>query len=296
MKRVLWLLTGILLAGVAVWYIVKPHDYRVNMKAPALAGTVEQSFFTWAETLDSNQVSRKDERLLQHFKVGEQSYQFEWVLTEGQDRETDISVFISGNGTTIKDRLDILFSESQLVKDSKAVLSDYLDFLENHLSRFKVALAGQDTLPAKYCACVTTETSQQGKAFGMMKNYPLLSGVLGTSSVPLDGRPFLTIKEWDRDRNHLVYDFCYPVKRSDSLPSHPEIFYREFPSIPALKAIYNGNYITSDRAWYHLLKEAESRGIPNPGLPVEIFFNNPNMGGNELQWTAEIYLPLEKKE
>jgi hypothetical protein len=29
--------------------------------------------------------------------------------------------------------------------------------------------------------------------------------------------------------------------------------------------------------------------------PVEVFYNNPNMGGNALTWKAEIYLPLKEE-
>jgi len=61
-----------------------------------------------------------------------------------------------------------------------------------------------------------------------------------------------------------------------------------------LKAIYNGNYITSDRAWYALLDYAAKNGIAVTGLPIEIFNNNPNMGTNELEWETEIFMPLKE--
>ena len=64
----------------------------------------------------------------------------------------------------------------------------------------------------------------------------------------------------------------------------------------ALKAIYHGNYITSDRAWYALMDYAEKNGIEVVPEPVEVFFNNPNMGGDALNWTAEIYLPIREEE
>ena len=57
--------------------------------------------------------------------------------------------------------------------------------------------------------------------------------------------------------------------------------------------IYNGNYITSDRAWYELLDDAERKNIEVHQTPVEVFYNNPNYGGDELNWKAEIYMPLK---
>lgn len=291
-----WLLIGLGIIFIAIlgWYYLKPYDYQVNLTVPAIPGTVEQSLLTWSETQDSSTVSILNGSLQQRFKVGERTYIYSWEL-KGTNDNTDISVFVHDPQYTFKDRLALLFEESRLESDSKSVVKDYLSFLQAHLSRFRVRIVGADSLPAKFCACVETKTSQRGKAWGMMKNYPLLNGVLGDAGVELDGRPFLQIREWNKIGQQLVYDFCYPIKKQDSLPQHPEIYYREFEQQAALKAVYNGNYITSDRAWYHLLREAREQGLPNTGLPVEVFFNNPNMGGNELQWTAEIYLPLEKR-
>jgi effector-binding domain-containing protein len=79
------------------------------------------------------------------------------------------------------------------------------------------------------------------------------------------------------------------------LPGHPDLNYKQIPATRALKAIYNGNYITSDRAWYTLLDYAEKMKEEVTPLPLEVFHNNPNMGGNELQWKAEIYMPLKEK-
>ena len=67
-------------------------------------------------------------------------------------------------------------------------------------------------------------------------------------------------------------------------------------SVKALKATYNGNYITSDRAWYALLEHAERNAIKVSETPIEVFYNNPNFGGDELQWNAEIFMPLIDQE
>ena len=63
-----------------------------------------------------------------------------------------------------------------------------------------------------------------------------------------------------------------------------------------MKAEFNGNYIFSDRAWYELRDYAEKKGLKVTDKPLEIFFNNPNMGGDELQWKADIYMPLAEDD
>ena len=77
-----------------------------------------------------------------------------------------------------------------------------------------------------------------------------------------------------------------------SLPFIEEIRYLEVPPRKALMAEYNGNYITSDRAWYALLDYAEKNKLGVTGLPLEVFYNNPTLGGDALRWKAEIYIPL----
>ena len=95
------------------------------------------------------------------------------------------------------------------------------------------------------------------------------------------------------ENDSIQYNFCFPIIKGDSLPTHELIKYKQYQSEKAIKAIYNGNYVTSDRAWYALLDYAERENIEVHKTPVEFFFNNPNYGGNELQWKAEIYMPIK---
>ena len=105
------------------------------------------------------------------------------------------------------------------------------------------------------------------------------------------------LKEGERcEKDSINYNFCFPIIKSDSLPKHHLISYKQQESVKALKATYNGNYITSDRAWYALLEHAERNAIKVSETPIEVFYNNPNFGGDELQWNAEIFMPLIDQE
>ena len=126
-----------------------------------------------------------------------------------------------------------------------------------------------------------------------MQNYSLLSTHMVENDIGLNGKPFIEIMDWDMEKDSIHYNFCYPIIKTDSLPSHKLIKYKQFNGKKALKAIYNGNYITSDRAWYALIDYANKENIEIEYRPVEIFYNNPNMGGNELSWKAEIFLPIK---
>ena len=52
--------------------------------------------------------------------------------------------------------------------------------------------------------------------------------------------------------------------------------------------------MTSDRAWYAIKNYAKNNAIEVLDTPIEVFLNNPNMGGNELDWTTHVYLPIKQ--
>ena len=70
--------------------------------------------------------------------------------------------------------------------------------------------------------------------------------------------------------------------------------HKQYNGVKAIKATYNGNYITSDRAWYALLDYAEKNDILIDKKPLEVFYSNPNFGGDELLWEAEIFMPIKE--
>ena len=181
-------------------------------------------------------------------------------------------------------------------KRTISTVKDFHEKLNEHISKFRVKIIGKNELRSTYCAYVTIKTSQFGKAQGMMNDFPLLNTILADNGIKLNGRPFLEVTEWDKETDSIQFDFCYPIIKSDSLPVHPDLKYKQFNSRNALMAIYNGNYITSDRAWYALLDYARKNNIDITELPVEVFHNNPNMGGDALSWKTEVYMPLKNAD
>lgn len=171
-------------------------------------------------------------------------------------------------------------------------LTDYLTLLNDQLKNTKIELLGTSTITATYCAYIPIKGKQLEKAKGMMQNYSLLSTLFVDQNVQLNGSPFIEVIEWDRSNDSLHYNFCFPIIKKDTLPQHEEIKYKQFNGGRAIKAIYNGNYMTSDRAWYALLNYAKNNDLDVKNTAVEVFENNPNMGGNELDWKAYVYLLL----
>lgn len=295
MKKVLAIL-GLAILGGAIWYfMLKSHDYQVTFEVKTFPGEVNQMIKTWGKTQEGAQIlaEKPITELTQQLQFGDSTHIYEWEISAIHDSLSRVRVYASEKDHGFQNRLNIPFSDTDFEKRTRKTLLDFAEKLNEHRKSFKVEIVGEEEIPTTFCACTEVASSQIGKADGMMRDFPLLTSFLSRNNVPLNGSPFLEVTEWQKGQDSLKFRFCFPIVQSDILPEHPELNYRNFYGKKALKAIYNGNYISSDRAWYALTDYAEKNGIAVSELPVEVFYNNPNMGGNALNWKAEVYLPLK---
>ncbi|MGB5172050.1 GyrI-like domain-containing protein [Eudoraea sp.] len=294
MKKTFLVLIALLFMGV-LWYLfVKPYDYIVTFKARTFPGAINQSLKIWGNSLKEAQLINQEDltHLTYNLTFNDSTYLYQWNIIPLTDSTSKVEVYVKDIRHSLKNKIAIPFSNTDFEKRTIKTVKDFNEKLNEHIDKFRVKIIGEDELFATYCAYVTVKTTQFGKAQGMMYNYPLLNTILANNGIELNGRPFVEVTEWDRETDSIQFDFCYPIIKSDSLPQHPDLKYKQINSKKALKAIYNGNYITSDRAWYALLDYAAKNNQELEELPIEVFFNNPNMGGNELSWKAEIYMPI----
>jgi effector-binding domain-containing protein len=191
-------------------------------------------------------------------------------------------------------KISIPLGTTDFEKRTQNTITDFIGKLKEHLNKIRVRVIGIDSTRTTYCAYIPMKGLQIEKARGMMQNYSLLTSVLSAENIEMNGTPFVEITNWNTQNDSIAYNFCFPVIKSDSLPIDPLIKYKQYNGVKALKASYNGNYITSDRAWYALLEYAENNGIEIANKPLEVFYSNPNFGGDELQWEAQIYLPIKE--
>ena len=289
----------ILLLSILIGYLfIYPYDYVVRFEAKTFPGTINQSIKLWhkAVGVQGTQVVQKDLRHLeQQVQVGDSVHEYHWKIEPLTDSTSRVSVRIKDPEHSVKNKILVPFTEAAIEESGVAYVSKFMEDLNAHIDLFRVHIDGQSELPSTFYASVNLQTSQHGKAEGMMANYMLLSNLLIDNQVAMNGPPMIIVKEWNRDKDSLDYNFCFPIIRSERLPRHPEIEYNRIFPKRAIKATYNGNYITSDRAWYALLNYAKKEGLEVEETPVEVFYNNPNMGGDALRWKADIYLPLKEE-
>lgn len=294
-KLFLGLVTSSIIALI-IYLFVMPSDYKVSFKANALPGTINQTLKVWNAELKGDLTTHKTiDKLTQVIKFGDSTQTYNWNFKAITDTSSVVTVCIKDNDHSVMNRLKKPFSDIPLALQSSKTVNKFYEYLNEHLDQIKITYDGESELESTFCAYVPIKGKQSDKAKGMMQNYGLLATVMGNNSVELNGPPFVEITHWDKVTDSISYNFCFPIKRSDKLPEHPVIKYKRIFATNALKATYNGNYITSDRAWYTLIKKAESLNKDIELTPIEYFHNNPNFGGDAINWKAEIYMPLVKE-
>ncbi len=291
-------LVALFLVGslVLTWYLfIKEGEFQVNFKVNTLPGDIIQTVKIWNRSLENGEIVRIDslDGIVQEIEWNGNSYQYHWRLEMMSDTLTRVSISIHQPGRALLNKLLIPFTEQQIEVDANDLSHQVYKIIKEHLKITNVRIEGVKETKSNYCACTTLETNQNNKANGMMKDYGFLTSFISTYGLEVQGKPMVIVKEWNHNEDLLKFDFCFPIARQEYMPQNDLIHYKKNNSRKALKAIYNGNYITSDRAWYSLLHYAHKNGYEIDGLPIEVFYNNPNLGINEENWKAEIFLPIK---
>jgi effector-binding domain-containing protein len=288
---------GLLLVIFLLWYlIIKPYDYLVTFKVKANAGTINQTIKLWNTDIgNSNPIEQKNiANLTQQIEVKDSIHNYKWSISSVNDSISKVNVYVTDKEHSFANRISIPFGTTDFEKRIENTITDLIAKLKEHLKKIKVRVVGVDSTRTSYCAYIPVKGLQIEKARGMMKNYSLLTSVLSSENITLNGTPFVEITNWNTQNDSIAYNFCFPVIKSDSLPKDSRIQYKQYNGVKAIKATYNGNYITSDRAWYALLDYAEKNDILIDKKPLEVFYSNPNFGGDELLWEAEIFMPIKE--
>ena len=287
---------GFLTIGFLLWYlIIKPYDYLVTFKVKTSAGTINQSIKLWNTSLENSSPIQQEnlKNLTQQIKIKDSTFNYDWSISSVNDSISKVNVYVTDIDHSFANKISIPFGTTDFEKRTQNIITNFIDKLKEHLNKIRVRVVGIDSTRTTYCAYIPMKGLQIEKARGMMQNYSLLTSVLSAENIEMNGTPFVEITNWNTQNDSIAYNFCFPVIKSDSLPIDPRIQYKQYSGVKALKASYNGNYITSDRAWYALLDYAGNNDIEIVKKPLEVFYSNPNFGGDELKWEAQIYLPIK---
>ena len=294
MKKLITITIAIISIAILWYFFIKPQDYQIRVVAKANTGTINQALKAWNKTLPEASIHQLGNigTLEQMVISGDSTHVYKWNISPINDSTSLIVVDVKDANFSLNNKIAVPFSDTNFEKQSRKTVTDFIESLNVHRKEFKITFMGEDELPSTYCACVEHKTLQSNKAFGMMESYPFINSVIASNEIQVNGVPFIETTDWNMQNDSISFNFCYPIIKTDSLPFIKNLVYKEFIGMKSLKAIYNGNYMTSDRTWYTLLDYAKENNIKIDPKPIEFFFNNPNMGGDALRWKAEVFIPI----
>lgn len=299
MKKNKILLTIVLL-GSLVWYLfIKPHDYIVRFKIQTSPGTLFSAVEEWnminqKKNIFSYKINNKVpfRSLSETLYVNEMDLEIDWSFKSLTDSTTQVIAGITEEKNSIYNRITAPFANTLFKKMILELVQDYKDGIEDQLKKkFKVTVVGVDLTPELNYAYVEYKNIQiRNKARQMMKKDFKLLTFINKHDLKKGEFPFLIVNNWNLDKNTIDFRYCFPVKRIDSIPYSKDIKFDTMISKKALKLIYNGNYSTSDRGWFALKEYAKRHNINVTNKLVEIYYDNPNISGDEINWKTEVYL------
>lgn len=295
-KFVLTFSGSLLLVALCYYLFLRPYEYVVKFKAATIPGDLIETIRIWNRSLPDAEIVSVDSlyQVKQKITYESREYLYDWYFKPIHDSLTKVTIQISEPNRKLLNKLTVPFTKQSIESDAGYLCKMFYEIVQTHLKITKVKILGEAKVDSSFCICRSLETDQIAKANGMMKDYSLLVSFVDTHKLKLNGSPMIRVNQWSHRRGKLKFDFCFPLHRQDTLPLSNSLEFKVFGEETALSAEYHGNYITSDRAWYQLIDYANKNGYKIKGAPIEFFNDNPNMGLNELNWKAMIYLPIVK--
>jgi len=303
MKNKVLSLFFFIFVALILWYLfLKKYDYQINFVANTSPGTIYQGVIDYNESLaNTNSQTFQIKSKIPYQTIEEEhvidgiTYEYLWKIQGTSDCTSSVKVFIKEHGNSVFNRLSAPFITTDFKKKQLERLVEFKKELKKHLEEFNVEVDGEAMSDEAFVAYIPLESTMQQKGQTMIMNNSKVTLFLTENGIEIKDKPFLEITHWDQDREKLNYNFCFPIDKNDSLPEHDVIKYKKLSAKKCLKATYHGNYRTSDRAWFALYDHAKRNQIPVHLTPTEHFFNNPHFGGNELEWKAEVFLPIKEQ-
>ncbi|WP_396635564.1 hypothetical protein [Maribacter sp. R77961] len=287
----------------AAWYLVlKPYDYQIIINANTSKGTCFQSVLNWSETLEkkrgiSSFITNKEpfKTIDQSLELPNHDLELKWTIETKNDSAAVINLNIKNKTNAVIERIKKVFGTSELQKVINKEITDFNTGLVKHLEEFKVHVDGVSRSPETYVAYVPIKANQKDKAGKMISNSAYINTFLIAHNIKLQSHPFLEVTTWNVNSTDLEFNFCFPIIKTDSLPVHEEIKYKQIQGKSSVKVTFNGNYSISDRAWFGAHQYAEENDIKIKPALIEIFYNNPHLGEDEMSWKSEAFIEIDSR-
>ncbi|WP_346861850.1 hypothetical protein [uncultured Draconibacterium sp.] len=295
-------ITLTVIAGL-IWYLfIKRWDYKVYFSVDAQPAVVYSFVRDWNDWNGmklqkekvSNTIKFPDKSIERVLTLKDTTLVFNWEFHLKNDSTTRVELGVTDTDRKLYNRLLVPFQTLPFEKSIKKNVLIMRNKLLEFTNDFKYEFVGQAKLDSVSCVYISAKTPIRNKAEEMIKNVINLNRFVKDNALGLNGNPMVVVKDWSPESDSISFDFCFPILHPELIPENSEMGLRNVGIKNALRADFYGNYSISDVSWNLLYEESLKRGNRNTGNIVEVFYNDPHGGGNELNWKAAIYFSVEK--
>ena len=300
MKKILLEVVLLAFLFAASWYfLLTEYDYKVTFKTTQAPGVVYNTLVGWNNWEPTSKkvvtiISKKPfSEISQNLKITDSIFNIKWIIQRESDSITKVTALLKDTEHRFIQKLKVPFTKTNFVKRGINTVKKIRKGLKRHEEDYKISSIEKGVFPAQNFAYITLTGQQHEKAKLMIANTLRIMEYIRGNNIELIGEPFLEVTKWDQQKDQITFDFCFPIAKRTSYPKSEIVKIKSTQKRDALKTMFYGNYKISDRAWFTLLHYAERKNIAIQALPIEVFLDDPHSGGNDLEWRAEVYLPIK---
>ncbi len=294
------LLVLIALIGCIAFLLVRPSDYRAHFRVKTTPDVAYFNILNW-DSWNRNYTNAKFEMLsrtpVSHISkkiiLKDTTLILSWEIKKINDSVTMVRVYASDPERKIYNRLTAPFINTTFKNSVRSNVIDIKTRMEVMLNTFHYEFTGFLPFERRSCVYISFKSTPRGKAKAMMSGVFELNQFVRQNNLVMNGPPFVVVHDWNEFKDSISFDFCFPIARTDAVPEHPEIKFMTVDSMDAIETDFYGNYSITEVTWYNLADEARKLGYRSNHKLIEVYFNDPHNGGNELEWKAKIYLGIE---
>ncbi len=304
MKKITLVFLILVIIGLSWFLFIKEFDHQFRFETKYGPGTAYKEILDIdkfsADDPNSNvQILEKEpfKNIIQKVDLKNGNHLIlDWNFDFVNDSVTQVTVHTFDKKYSLQNRLEILnpFAKNDNIAKLKSDLNAINTKINAHQNYYKITLKETASNPASNCVCITSSSTVEKKAMAMMSTIDKLEDFIENYELQLDGFPMLKVTSWNLETNQITFDFCFPIATKDDLTAVGNIQFKPIEARESLKAVFNGNYRLSHLTWLDLLEKAKREDIEVENLPLEVFYSNPRMGGEAIEWKAAVFMPLKK--
>ena len=289
----------VILAGVGIWYFLfKKEDYRVSFEIESPKGAVYEQILNWNYEIPFSKkvihtVNKEPYRkLIQNYTPSKDTLlNIIWELQKKNDSITKVSALFTDEHNSFQQRLQLLLGKSRIKPQSINFSKKFKSYIVKQRNSYKISKIDTSVFKRRKYLYKTLESTTELKAKTMLIQNGVIMNYIIQNELTLDGYPFVEVLSWDKNTDSIKFNFCYPIIETFN-NKNPSILYAEKERFKALQILFNGNYNKSHVAWYAYEDYFEHINENKEVLPIEVYQNDPQQGGDEMRWETKVLVPL----